>query len=100
MELLLERIQAALGAMRNTRPRDLRRSLVKSISDEDDASPQAVDAMINLLLSEDPNEEARLLFSQLLWSWDNSKDAEWAADTVRNTLLRRQLIYTLLKADE
>ena len=85
MEPLLERIKAALGAMSNTKPRDLRQSLVKSIPDEDDATPQAVDAMIDLLLSEDPNEEARLLFSQLLWSWDNSKDAEWAAKTVRNT---------------
>jgi Z1 domain len=100
MEILLERIQAALGAMTNTRPRDLRRSLSKSIADEDDATSQEVDEMLNLLLSEDPNEEARQLFSQLLWAWDNTKDAIWGGETARNTLQRRQLIYVLLNVGE
>jgi hypothetical protein len=97
MESSLERIQMALGAMA-AGPRNLGVYLEQPGPDLEKASPSAIDDMINLLLSKDPNSPARLLFSNLLRSWDNAKDAKWSDDTARNTSARRKRIHDLLRS--
>lgn len=54
--------------------------------------------MIDLILSADPNHAARLLFSNLLRTWDNVKDARWTRGVDRNTATRRKLIHELLQS--
>src|SRR5687768_14678041 len=64
----------------------------------EEASEEAVKEMIDMLLASDPNSPARLRFSNLLRSWDNSKDAQWAEATSRNTTARRKVIHQRLKS--
>ncbi len=100
MENALERIETALGAMASAGPRVLRAYLERPGPDFEKASPGEVDFLVDLLLSKDPNEPARLRFSSLLRSWDNAKDAIWVGATARNTASRRKLIHQKLKSDE
>jgi hypothetical protein len=99
MESPSQYIAAALATMRATGPRNLRAYLAQPAPDFERASPAEVDAMISLMLSTDPNTPARLGFSELLRSWDNLKDAPWAAGIPRNTEQRRRRIHELLKSD-
>jgi hypothetical protein len=99
MESPLQYIEAALATMRATGPRALRAYLAQPAPDFEKASAEKIDAMIALMLSEDPNASARLAFSELLRSWDNNKDAPWTAGIPRNTRERRQHIHELLKSD-
>jgi hypothetical protein len=98
MEDPLQYIAAALGTMRATGPRALRAYLEQPAPDFERASPALIDAMIARLLSDNPNEQARLEFSELLRSWDNTKGAEWTGGIPRNTKERRQRIHELLKS--
>jgi hypothetical protein len=91
-----ERIESALGAMRAA-PRNLVAYLRQPGPDFTKASADDVERMLNKLLCPDPNDRIRLLFSTLLRSWDNAKDAKWANGTARNTASRRQRIHELLK---
>lgn len=100
MEIFLERIEMALGAMAPGGPRNLRSYLEQPGPDFLKATPAEIDEAINLLLSTEPNHPARLRFSNLLRSWDNAKDAKWAADTTRNTSARRKRIHELLRSAE
>jgi hypothetical protein len=52
-----------------------------------------------LMLSSDPNEPARLQFSDRLHAWDNSSGGEWTSGTPRNTDARRERILLLLGTD-
>src|SRR5688500_11680256 len=88
-----------LGAMAASGPRDLRAYLSKPGPDFPDATAKQMQSMLDLILSTDPNEPARLQFSDQLRAWDNSKDGNWIDSTVRNTSARRGLIYRLLKVD-
>jgi len=97
MEPLIERIEIALGAMARG-PRDLRAYLEKPGPDLEKATSGEIDEMVNLLLSVDPNNPARLRFSNLLRSWDNAKDEAWAGVTARNTADRRKLIHERLQS--
>ena len=99
MEQFLERIDGALAAMKPSGPRNLRAYLEQPGPDFEKSSSAEVAQMIDLLLSGDPNDPARLRFSNLLRSWDNAKDAKWAGDTARNTAVRRKRIHALLKSD-
>lgn len=54
--------------------------------------------MIDALLSEDPNNPARVRFSGLLRSWDNLKVGAWIDETPRNTAVRRKRIHELLRS--
>lgn len=99
METGLDYIEAALGAMTATGPRPLRTYLAQPVPDCDKASPAQIEHMINLLLSPDPNHPARLQFSSLLRSWDNTKDGKWTNGTPRNTEVRRAHIHHLLQAE-
>jgi hypothetical protein len=94
-----QRLDAALGAMASLGPRNLREYLKKPAPDFEDASSMDIDAIINLILSDNPNQPARLKFSNLLRKWDNEKDALWTNETLRNTGSRRSRIYDLLKCD-
>lgn len=98
MEQLLERIEMALGAMAPGGPRHLRAYLEQPGPDVTKAAPADIDRMIDLLLSEDPNNPARLRFSHLLRSWDNAKEVKWARDAARNTAVRRERIHDLLRS--
>lgn len=98
MKELLERIEMALGAMAPGGPRNLRAYLQQPGPDFEKATPKVVDQTVDELLSGDPNNAARLRFSNLLRSWDNAKDAKWAGDTARNTADRRRRIHELLKS--
>lgn len=97
MTNLLERIDIALGAMSNT-PRNLVAYLKQPGPDIEEATPAVINGMLDLLLSNDPNDLTRLRFSNLLRSWDNTKEATWTAGTARNTAGRRKLIHHLLKS--
>lgn len=99
MQQLVERIETALGAMAQAGPRDLRAYLQKPGPDFPTAPPEEIETMLGMLLSPDPNNKVRLLFSNLLRSWDNSKDGKWTHDTTRNTGTRRKRIHELLKSD-
>jgi len=94
-----EYIEVALGAMTTSGPRDLRAYLARPGPDFDLAAPSAVGAMIDMILSADPNGGARLHFSSLLRAWDNTKSARWTGGTPRNTHVRRKKIHELLKLD-
>jgi hypothetical protein len=96
MEQHLEHIQMALGAMAAAGPRNLRAYLEQPGPDVDKASSSDVDSMVNQILAADPNHPARLLFSNLLRTWDNVKDARWTRGVDRNTAGRRKLIHELL----
>jgi hypothetical protein len=97
MQKTLDRIEMALGAMAPGGPRNLRSYLEQPGPDIDKATPREIDDIINLLLlSTDANNPARLRFSNLLRSWDNSKDGPWTGDTARNTAARRKRIHVLL----
>ena len=100
MNTPLERIEMTLGAMAPGGPRDIRAYLEQPGPDFQKATPVEIDALIDLLLSADPNHPARLRFSNLLRSWDNAKDAKWSADTPRNTAARRQRIHELLHSGQ
>jgi hypothetical protein len=93
-----ERIEIALGAM-TAAPRNLRAYLGRPGPDVEEASASEIEDAINLLLSADPNNSARLRFSNLLRSWDNAKDSRWTGDTARNSAARRKRIHELLKSD-
>src|SRR5687768_12299399 len=93
-----EHIEMALGALQSGGPRDLRAYLAKPGPDMDEASAEAVEEMIDMLLASDPNAPARLRFSHLLRSWDNGKNVSWAEGTDRNTAARRQVIHKRLKS--
>jgi hypothetical protein len=99
MDDLFQRIDMVLGLMLYSGPRNLRAYLEKPGPDVDQALPAAVAEMTNFLLSEDPNNQARLRFSSLLRSWDNAKDATWTESTQRNTAERRRLIHKKLASD-
>src|SRR5262245_3220310 len=99
MESPLQYIEAALATMRATGPRALRTYLAQPAPDFGRASDLDIDAMIALMLSEDPNTQARLGFSELLRSWDNAKNVQWSEGTPRNTSERRRRIHELLKSD-
>lgn len=90
------RIETALGAM-TLRPRSLRAYLEKPGPDFESASAADMDNMMGLILSANPNEPARVRFSNLLRSWDNAKNMEWT-QTARNTAARRKQIHELLKS--
>lgn len=98
MTVVDDHIEVALGALQSAGPRDLRAYLAKPGPDMDEASAEAVEEMIDMLLASDPNAPARLRFSNLLRSWDNSKDANWVEGTNRNTTARRQVIHKRLKS--
>lgn len=97
MEKAREHIETALGAMA-TSPRNLRAYLAKPGPDFDEAPAAEIDYMIDLLLAVDPNDPARLRFSDRLSTWDNTKDATWTDGTPRNTAARRKRIHQLLKS--
>src|SRR5437870_4979785 len=99
MNQLVERIETALGAMAQAGPRNLRAYLEKPGPDFTTAPVAKIDSMINMLLSPDPNDKLRLLFSNLLRSWDNSKDGKWTNTATRNTAARRKRIHELLCSD-
>jgi hypothetical protein len=99
MSQLVERIKTALGAMAQAGPRDLRAYLEKPGPDFAAASPAEIESMLSMLLSPDPNNEIRLLFSNLLRSWDNAKEGKWTNSTIRNTAARRKRIHDLLMSD-
>lgn len=94
-----DRIDAALGAMASVGPRDLRAYLRQPGPDFERVDESEVDRAIGQLLAADPNAPARLRFSNLLRTWDNTKDANWTRDSKRNTSARRSLIHQLLKSD-
>ena len=98
MDKLTERIEMALGAMAPGGPRNVRAYLEQPGPDFEKATRAEIDDMLDLLLSADPNNQARLLFSNLLRSWDNAKDARWTGETARNTAGRRKQIHELLKS--
>lgn len=98
MDQLLERIQMALGAMAPGGPRNLRAYLEQPGPDVPRATSADIEAMLDLLLSPDPNNPARLRFSHLLRSWDNIKEAKWTNDLDRNTVSRRKRIHELLQS--
>src|SRR4051812_20849011 len=98
MTLIDDHIEVALGALQSGGPRDLRAYLAKPGPDMDEAPAETVGQMIEALLASDPNASARLRFSNLLRSWDNSKDANWIEGTSRNTTARRQVIHKRLKS--
>ena len=93
-----ERLDIVLGAMAS-RPRNLRAYLEHPLPDFPRASAAEVAAAVDLLLSADPNDSVRLRFSDLMRSWDNTRDAEWINGTARNTAERRQQIHQLLSSD-
>lgn len=93
-----DRLQAVLGAITH-RPRALRDYLKKPGPDFGDASAADIEKMLSLLLSVDPNDPVRIMFSNLLHSWDNAKTEDWIAQTTRNTTARRARIHELLKSD-
>lgn len=99
MDDALERIEMALGSMRSVGPRHLRAYLAQPGPDLPRASSTRIEQMLDMLLSTDPNAPARLLFSNLLRSWDNAKDPKWAENTDRNTAERRERIHALLQTD-
>jgi hypothetical protein len=99
MDNLFQRIDMALGLMLFSGPRNLRAYLEKPGPDVEQALPAEIAAMTDMLLSEDPNNQARLRFSNLLRSWDNVKDATWAEETKRNTAERRRLIHKKLASE-
>jgi hypothetical protein len=96
----MERIEIALGAMAVSGPRDLHAYLRQPGPDIKLATASEIESAIGAILADDPNNPARLRFSNLLRSWDNAKDAAWIAATPRNTVARRQRIHQLLKSDE
>src|SRR5688572_14664457 len=98
MEQLLERIEMALGAMAPSGPRNLRAYLEQPGPDVSRATPEEIDVMVDLLLSTDPNNPARLRFSHLLRSWDNVREAKWTNGSDRNTAARRKRIHELLQS--
>ena len=99
MENLLERIEVVLGTLTTGGPRGLCAHLKNPGGEFEVASPAEVEQMIDQLLSTDPNHPARIRFSSLLRSWDNTKDTRWTGGTLRNTQLRRKRIHELLKTD-
>jgi len=95
------RIDTMLGIM-IPKPRDLTKALLSDQCD-DDCGPATQDNLpflLDLILSREPNEPARLRFGDLLRKWDNARDVDWVGKTLRNTEQRRKLIYELLKVDE
>jgi hypothetical protein len=93
-----ERIEMALGALQAA-PRALIAYLNQPGPDVEPASKKELANVVDLLLSDNPDESARVRFSNLLRSWDNAKAAAWTGATSRNTAERRALIHTLLKTD-
>ena len=85
MEQYLERIEMALGAMtRGGTPKPSRLSrTARSGFRKGIAGRGRRDDRI--VLSADPNQPARLLFSNLLRTWDNVKEASWTRGADRNT---------------
>lgn len=98
MTVFADHIDVALGALQSGGPRDLRAYLAKPGPDLEEASAEAVEQMIEILLAVDPNTPVRLRFSHLLRSWDNSQAATWAEGTKRNTAERRHVIHKRLKS--
>lgn len=99
MDSLIERIDMALGAMKSAGPRDLVAYLRKPGVDIEDASDADLKTMLGLLLAPDPNDPSRLLFTNRLRDWDNTKADKWTNGTPRNTDSRRLRIHELLKTD-
>lgn len=98
MDQFIERIEMALGAMAPSGPRNLRAYLGQPGPDVTRSAPADIEAMIDLLLCDDPNSTARLRFSHLLRSWDNVKEAKWTRGSDRNTVVRRKRIHELLES--
>ena len=94
-----ERLEIALGAMGTGGPRNLRAYLEQPGPDFEKANADEVEMLIDLILAPDPNQPARLRFSNALRSWDNAKEAKWTNGTARNTAVRRALIHELLRSD-
>jgi hypothetical protein len=99
MTSLPERLEMALGAMATAGPRSLRAYLEQPGPDFERADSGEIDQIVDLFLSPDPNHPARLLFSNILRTWDNAKDAKWTGATTRNSAARRKRIHELLKSD-
>ena len=99
METEIERIEAALGSMTALGPRGLADYLRQPTPDFLPASDMQVSALIDQILSDDPNDPPRLRFSSLMREWDNAQEPAWGNSTARNTDERRNRIHELLKAD-
>ena len=97
MDAEVQRIEAALGSMTLLGPRSLVDYLRQPTPDFSPVTDKEVWALINRILSDDPNDPPRLRFSSLLRGWDNAKDPSWANGTLRNTDERRNHIHELLK---
>ena len=88
-----------LGAMQAVGPRNICAYLAQPAPDVDKASDLDIEAMVDLLLSSDPNAPERLLFSDILRGWDNAKAGDWAGVTARNTSQRRKRIHECLRTN-
>jgi hypothetical protein len=80
-------------------PRDLRLFLTRPAPDEEESSFDEVTGMIDLILSDNPNDPSAIRFSDMIRAWDNLKNPSWAAGTPRNTADRREVIHAKLKSD-
>jgi hypothetical protein len=95
---MIARLRTVLDAFA-AQPRDLKAYLARPGPDFPEISASEVDALVDLLLSKDPNSEERSTFSNLLYTWDNIKEDAWTHGTQRNTAVRRKRIHELLRAD-
>ncbi len=93
-----ERVRTVIDVLR-AQPRDIRAYLARPGPDFDNLSSSGVSRLLDLLLSNDPNGEERVAFSNLLHTWDNIKDATWIDGTLRNTAARRSRIHALLRSE-
>jgi hypothetical protein len=99
IESARNRIQTLLPTLQR-KPAPLNKILLFDFPSLDPAQESDLPELFNLLLSNDPNEPARVQFGDLLRKWDNSLEGDWIQETKRNTTGRRELIYKLLEVDE
>jgi hypothetical protein len=76
--------------------RELRRKIEDYLDDHGGGGDPQTDRCWDLLLSPDPNQQARLRFGEMLRTWDNAVAGNWIGETKRNSSARRSLIYDRL----
>ena len=79
-------------------PRSIEKAVVHAADLEDCTLEDGdLESLLESIVDDDPNAEARLKFERALHEWDYVENADWTEGTRRNTFERRHVIYQRLR---
>jgi len=93
-----ERIETVLGALEK-KPKPLKAFLLHDYPGIEPVAESDLEALLNCMLDQNPNEPLSRRFGGILRSWDNVRADQWHSPTRPNSANRRAEIYQMLQLD-